>query len=56
MKSLKAENAKLKKMLAEVVLDNEAPKVVTREKFWDVGAVVAVRAKTKRSERRTCHC
>ncbi|SDK76177.1 putative transposase [Dyella jiangningensis] len=33
LKTLEAENAKLKKMLAEAMLDNEALKVVARGKF-----------------------
>lgn len=33
LKALEAENAKLKKMLAEAMLDNEALKVVARGKF-----------------------
>lgn len=33
LKVLEAENAKLKKMLAEAMLDNEALKVVARGKF-----------------------
>lgn len=33
LKTLEAENVKLKKMLAETMLDNEALKVVARGKF-----------------------
>jgi putative transposase len=33
LKSLDAENARLKKLLAEAMLDNEALKVVARGKF-----------------------
>ena len=33
LKVLEAENAKLKKLLAEAMLDNEALKVVARGKF-----------------------
>jgi len=33
LKTLEAENARLKKMLAEAMLDNEALKVVARGKF-----------------------
>jgi putative transposase len=33
LKTLEAENAKLKRMLAEAMLDNEALKVVARGKF-----------------------
>ena len=33
LKALEAENAKLKKLLAEAMLDNEALKVVARGKF-----------------------
>ena len=33
LRSLEAENAKLKKLLAEAMLDNEALKVVARGKF-----------------------
>ncbi len=33
LKALEAENAKLKKMLAEAMLDNDALKVVARGKF-----------------------
>nr|WP_244664598.1 IS3 family transposase [Xanthomonas phaseoli] len=58
LKALEAENAKLKKMLAEAMLDNEALKVVARGKILSPqarrNAVVAVRAKTQLSERRTC--
>ena len=33
LRALEAENAKLKKLLAEAMLDNEALKVVARGKF-----------------------
>ncbi|HEX7769757.1 MAG TPA: IS3 family transposase, partial [Dokdonella sp.] len=58
LRALEAENAKLKRLLAEAMLDNEALKVVARGKFLSPPArreaVVAVRAKTHVSERRAC--
>ncbi|WP_197362535.1 IS3 family transposase, partial [Ralstonia pseudosolanacearum] len=58
LKELEAENAKLKKLLAEAMLDMEALKVVVKGKPLSPQAkreaVVAIRRKVSISERRAC--